>query len=298
MKQFQTFITEARVTKASSQAKRLGLVGDGHGDWYDKQGNLKAKTIAGELKQFVGREKAADDATDKNPAERGLAAPRASIAKDIVKNLGLEPTPSGSGAGSGGPVDSGTQAAMAAAKSAGPLTIAFDKFDDDSVSTNIFSTVEELASGTTYYIFPSRDSDIDEIKEKYPNISESIVDDQAAETIFDVLQSLYENGFDAINIVVRKSRAKAITELALQENGNLYHYVMLNVIPAEEKSIREQYIAGDIFQLGSMIEYGDRSGKVIRRGANHLICLDETKEMFRCWISEAKEVSFRLPVEF
>ena len=298
MKQFLTFITEARVTKASQQAKRLGLVGDGHGDWYDKQGNLKAKTIAGELKQFVGRQKAADDATDKNPAERGLAAPRASIAKDIVKNLGLEPTPSGSGAGSGGPVDSGTQAAMAAAKSAGPLTIAFDKFDNDSTSTNIISTVEELAAGSTYYIFPSRDSDIDEIKEKYPNISESIVDDQAAETIFDVLQSLYENGFDAINIVVRKSRAKAITELALQENGNLYHYVMLNVIPAEEKSIREQYISGDIFQLGSSIEYSGRSGKVIRRGANHLICVDEAKQMFRCWISEAKEVSFKLPVEF
>ena len=298
MKQFQTFITEARVTKASQQAKRLGLVGDGHGDWYDKQGNLKAKTIAGELKQFVGRQKAADDATDKNPAERGLAAPRATIAKDIVKNLGLEPTPSAGARGSGGPVDSGTQAAMAAAKSAGPLTIAFDKFDNDSTSTNIISTVEELAAGSTYYIFPSRDSDIDEIKEKYPSISESIVDDQAAETIFDVLQSLYENGFDAINIVVRKSRAKAITELALQENGNLYHYVMLNVIPAEEKSIREQYISGDIFQLGSSIEYSGRSGKVIRRGANHLICVDEAKQMFRCWISEAKEVSFKLPVEF
>ena len=41
MKQFQTFITEARVTKASSQAKRLGLVGDGHGDWYDDTENNK-----------------------------------------------------------------------------------------------------------------------------------------------------------------------------------------------------------------------------------------------------------------
>ena len=32
----------------------MGLVGDGHGDWYDKQGNLKAKTVAGELKMFSG----------------------------------------------------------------------------------------------------------------------------------------------------------------------------------------------------------------------------------------------------
>ena len=298
MKQFLTFITEARVTKASQQAKRLGLVGDGHGDWYDKQGSLKAKTIGGELKMFQGRQKAADDAEQGVPAERGLAAPRSTIAKDIVQNLGLQPPQTSQSGSPKGPVDSDTQAAMAAAKSAGPLTIAFDKFDDEGISSNIFSTVEELAAGSTFYIFPSRDTDIEELKNDYPEISESIIDDKNAESIFDVLQSLYENGFDAINIVVRKSRAKAITDLAYEQNGQLYHYVMLNVIPADERTIREQYIAGDIFQLGSSIEYNDRSGKVIRRGANHLICLDETKEMFRCWISEAREVSFKLPVEF
>ena len=276
----------------------MGLVGDGHGDWYDKQGSLKAKTIGGELKMFQGRQKAADDAEQGVPAERGLAAPRSTIAKDIVQNLGLQPPQTSQSGSPKGPVDSDTQAAMAAAKSAGPLTIAFDKFDDEGISSNIFSTVEELAAGSTFYIFPSRDTDIEELKNDYPEISESIIDDKNAESIFDVLQSLYENGFDAINIVVRKSRAKAITDLAYEQNGQLYHYVMLNVIPADERTIREQYIAGDIFQLGSSIEYNDRSGKVIRRGANHLICLDETKEMFRCWISEAREVSFKLPVEF
>tara|TARA_B100001996_G_scaffold69351_1_gene50678 strand:+ start:103 stop:465 length:363 start_codon:yes stop_codon:yes gene_type:complete len=90
VKQFHTFITEARVTKASSQAKRLGLVGDGHGDWYDKQGNLKAKTISGELKMFTGRERQDDVAVDK-PAAQGTIAPRSSFAKDIVSNLGLTP---------------------------------------------------------------------------------------------------------------------------------------------------------------------------------------------------------------
>tara|TARA_B100001996_G_scaffold9545_1_gene8043 strand:- start:327 stop:1223 length:897 start_codon:yes stop_codon:yes gene_type:complete len=298
VKQFQTFITEARTTKASSEAKRLGLVGDGHGDWYDRQGNLKAKTIAGELKMFQGRQSAADEVGNGGTAERGLAAPRATLAKDIVSNLGLEPKPQGTATGSS-VVPAETQAAMAAAKSAGPLTIAFDKFDDEGIASNIFATVEELAKDTPYYIFPSRDTDIDELKDAYPEISESIIDDKNAETIFDVLQSLYENGFDAINIVVRKSRAKAITELAYEQNGELYHYVMLNVIPAEERTIREQYIAGDLFQLGADIEYNKRLGKVIRRGANHLICLDEAKEMFRCWISDAKEVSaFHLPVDF
>ena len=276
----------------------MGLVGDGHGDWYDKQGNLKAKTISGELKMFTGRERQDDVAVDK-PAAQGTIAPRSSFAKDIVSNLGLTPPAtaqngSGSGAGTGAQASS----AISQAKASGPLTIAFDKFDKDEVTDNIIAAVEELAQGGTYYIFPSRDQDIDELKVMYPDISESIIDDKNAETIFDVLQSLYENGFDAINIVVRRSRAKAITDLAYEQNGELYNYTMLNVIPVDEKSIREQYLAGEVFNIGSEIEYGDRSGKVIRRGANHLICLDETKEMFRCWISEAREVSFKLPVEF
>ena len=109
---------------------------------------------------------------------------------------------------------------------------------------------------------------------------------------------MYENGFDAINIVVRKSRAEAISKLAYEQNGELYNFVMLNVIPAEERTIREQYIAGDIFKVGSLIESRGKEGKVIRRGANHLICLDEESNMFRCWVSEAKESHFMLPVDF
>ena len=47
MKNFGSFFKEAVETSASRQAKLLGLVGNGHGDWYDKQGNLVAKTMQG-----------------------------------------------------------------------------------------------------------------------------------------------------------------------------------------------------------------------------------------------------------
>ena len=67
MKQFDQFITEARITRASTQAKRLGLVGDGHGDWYDRQGQLKAKTVRGELKMFDAKAAAqSEDEREKN----------------------------------------------------------------------------------------------------------------------------------------------------------------------------------------------------------------------------------------
>jgi hypothetical protein len=43
MKNFTQFFTEARETSASQEAKKLGLSGDGHGGWYDKNGEFVAK---------------------------------------------------------------------------------------------------------------------------------------------------------------------------------------------------------------------------------------------------------------
>jgi len=52
MKSFSRFLLEAKETRASEQAKKLGLVGDGHGDWYSAQGEFVAKTVDGQLKFF------------------------------------------------------------------------------------------------------------------------------------------------------------------------------------------------------------------------------------------------------
>ena len=49
MKSFLQFISEST---AVQQAKRMGLVGDGHGGWYDKQGEFVAKTEGGKLKFY------------------------------------------------------------------------------------------------------------------------------------------------------------------------------------------------------------------------------------------------------
>lgn len=57
MKTFVQFIKEAKETLASTEAKNRGLVGDGHGDWYDTQGKLIAKTVDGKLKYFGQSEK-------------------------------------------------------------------------------------------------------------------------------------------------------------------------------------------------------------------------------------------------
>ncbi len=286
MKQFNQFILEARTTQASAQAKRLGLVGDGHGDWYDKQGSLKAKTIKGQLKIFTPK---AGDSKDEEKTSKSTSSSSSST-KD--KTSGSQTTTTAARTADYERLQQVVQTQQArqefdAMARKEPLTIAFDKFDNDEVTNNILAAVEETSQGSPYYIFPSRDADIARLKETYGDI---IIDDANAETIYDVLQSIYESGYNAINIVVRKSRAQEIAKLALEQNGQLYRYVMMNIVPVDERSIREQYIAGDIFKEGEYVETKKCSGAIIRRGANHVICLDENNKTFRSWINEIKMV--------
>ncbi len=296
MKQFDQFITEARITRASTQAKRIGLVGDGHGDWYDRQGQLKAKTVRGELKMFDAKAAAKDeDEREKN-------------SQSLASRSGATATATATAGGAGqvkpdvdrmGRALSNFQAKQQFDQAARnePLTVAFDKFDDDVVGDNIIATAAQTSE--EFYIFPSRDADIKRLKEAHPDLQEAIIDDANAETIYDVLQSIYENGYNSLNIVVRQSRAQEIAKLALEQNGKLYNYVMLNVIPVDERTLREQYVSGDLFKVGTFVESGDSVGKIIRRGANHLICVDDDAHMFRTWITECREVGkFNLGVDF
>lgn len=284
MKQFNQFILEARTTQASQQAKRLGLVGNGHGDWYDKQGALKAKTVKGQLKMFTPRQ-----GDDKDGEKSSQSAANSGSSK-TNKTDGSKTSTTTARTADYEKLQQVVQNQQArqefdAMARKEPLTIAFDKFDSDEVTNNILAAVEETAQGSPYYIFPSRDADIARLKETFGDI---IIDDVNAETIYDVLQSIYESGYNAINIIVRKSRAQEIAKLALEQNGELYRYVMMNIIPVDERSIREQYIAGDIFREGELVETKKSSGVIIRRGANHIICLDENNNTFRSWITEVK----------
>jgi len=52
MKKFSQFLEEATTSLASMQGKRLGLVPDGHGSWYDKNGEFTAKNQGGRLKFY------------------------------------------------------------------------------------------------------------------------------------------------------------------------------------------------------------------------------------------------------
>ena len=58
MKTFFHFLKEVAGSTAVQQAQRMGLVGDGHGGWYDKtSGEFVAKTEKGQLKFYNKRQK-------------------------------------------------------------------------------------------------------------------------------------------------------------------------------------------------------------------------------------------------
>jgi hypothetical protein len=290
MKNFNQFFAEAKTTSASQQAKRLGLVGDGHGDWYDKQGALKAKTVKGKLVFFDGQKnKSADQGSPEGQAVEPQIQQKASSDSTDARRSGPSVTTADVASKQAGRSASGGATVNPPAEGGRALTVAFDRFDDASVADNMFATLENV--GGQYFVFPSRNADIQSLKEAYPEFAESIIDDEDAETIFDVLQTLNDMGHNNINIVVRQSRANQTEELVGKYNGDLYNFSSINYIPVEERSVREQYVDGDILQIGAIVEnVHGQVGEIIRRGANHLICVTEGGEMFKSWIRDVVEV--------
>ena len=55
--------------------------------------------------------------------------------------------------------------------------------------------------------------------------------------------------------------------------------------------MRENYIGEKIYQIGHLVENLNTGlvGRIIRRGANHLICVTENNFMFKSWIKDVTE---------
>ena len=151
MKSFLQFISEAE-TQASSQAKNMGLSGDGHGDWYDKQGKLVAKTVNGRLKFFGNR------ALGKKIEPQVLAKPKTETPKP-EKN-----------------------------KEKKQLTVGFGRFNPPTIGhEKLMNTISKTAGkGGEYKIYPSRTQDskknplnptdkVEYMRKAFPDHAKSIV---------------------------------------------------------------------------------------------------------------------------
>ena len=58
------------------------------------------------------------------------------------------------------------------------------------------------------------------------------------------------------------------------------------------EGLRENYISDRIYQIGQLVENLNTGliGRIIRRGANHLICVTENNFMFKSWIKDVSGV--------
>ena len=59
----------------------------------------------------------------------------------------------------------------------------------------------------------------------------------------------------------------------------------------DTENLRESYIKKEIFNIGDKVENLNTGliGRIIRRGANHLICVAENNIMFKSWVKDLRE---------
>jgi len=257
MKKFSEFIVEARSSQAAQKAHKLGLRGDGHGYWIDKQQKRVARTFKGHLEFISGKKKGkGGDGEEQDNQEPSRGKPgKFKGQKPGKKRLGAKaPQPSGQKkaapqppAGSRG---AGQQPAGQAPKkdSRGDvITVVFGKFNPPTKShKKVFDSAKTTASGGVFYIFPSRTQDgkknpldpetkIAYMMEMFPEYADNIMDSDQFNTIFDVLQHMNKEGYTGVNIVCGAERVSEIDNLANKNNGQLYDFTSINVVSAGAK---------------------------------------------------------------
>jgi hypothetical protein len=275
---FVDFIKEATST-ASQQAARLGLQGNGHGDWYDNNGKLVAKTVKGSLK-FFGKKK--------GPGEDELTGPKDSV--------------------SGQKVPHDQQQAPAEEEPAedqptkGPLTVGFGRFNPPTIGHEaLLGAIKKTAADGEYKVYPSHSQDAKKnpldsetkvgfMKAMFPDHANNIVHDTKMRTIFDVLKSAYADGHSEVNIVVGDDRRSEFESLATKYNGQLYNFENINVISAGKRDPDAEGVEGmSASKLRKAAIHG-LMGRIIRQGTNYVIALTKEGMMFKSWIKDINEV--------
>ena len=231
MKSFFQFLNEAQ-SQASMQAKKLNLKSDGHGGWLDSRGNFVATTEDGKLK-FTDKKpkKAEDDTAGKAKAAQPQAQPKKpQPAEEQPKPKAKKPE-EGEGGG-----ESGEQTE--------DLTIVFGRFNPPTVGhEKLLSQAKKTAAGGDLKIYPSRTQDpkknpldpdmkISYMKKMFPDYEESIINDSEMKSIFNVLTTASDEGYENVNIIVGSDRQAEFENLATKYNGELYNFGEIRVISA------------------------------------------------------------------
>ena len=78
----------------------------------------------------------------------------------------------------------------------------------------------------------------------------------------------------------------------VQEDFNEASYILYEIAPKlDEKSLREAYFEGTIFKVGTIVENVNTGivSKIVSRGSNYVISVDENENIFRSWLKDLVE---------
>ena len=286
MKSFLTFLSEAT---ASQQAARLGLVGDGHGGWYDKNtGEFTAKTEKGRLKfynkrQSVGGKDPAQTEKEKNVSDPNFVDPRirqqaqAQPAQQAQPQQPQEPA---------GPPD--------VPKTKGTLTLAFGRFNPPTIGheqlMNVARDAAKKDKDGQYMIFPSRtqdkkknpldpDTKISYMQRMYPDHADNIVNDPETKTIFDVLKMAHNDGYTNVRIIGGADRVKEFDKLSGNYNGKLYAFDNIEVVSSGDRDPDAKGMEG-MSASRMRLAAAESDFKTFREGLPPNVKRSEAKELF------------------
>jgi len=87
--------------------------------------------------------------------------------------------------------------------------------------------------------------------------------------------------FDAVRTGMKVKKKKVEESYELWEIAPKY----------DPRGLRDQYVNKKIFNIGDIVESLNTGlvGRIIRRGANHLICLTQEENMFKSWVKDVME---------
>jgi len=241
MKSFFQFLSE---NTATQQAARLGLQGDGHGGWYDKNGEFVAKTEKGRLKFYNKRQKVGKQDPPQTDKEKNLStSTSAPAAGQEPASQQQAPAPE-EPAAQQAPAQEGPPAVE---KTKGTLTVAFGRFNPPTTGhEKLLDTVASNSDEGDYIIVPSRSNDkkknpldpdtkVSVMRQMFPQHSERIVNDPQNRTIFDVLKKAHMDGYAGVRIIGGGDRVQEFEKLSSNYNGKLYQFDNLEVLSAGDR---------------------------------------------------------------
>ena len=234
---FFNFLSEARKTRASEKARKLGLTSDGKGNWVDRGGNIKARTQGGELVFVDGKQATRDERDSEDKAVRQDTEDRASQAA------------------SADPEGEDKEEEESESKTGETITLVFGRFNPPTIGhQKLLDSAKSISDGDLK-IYPSRSFDPKKnpldpnqkaslMKKMFPDHAENIVNDEGVKSIFDALKLANDEGYSNVQIVVGSDRVSEFDSLAQKYNGDLYEFDSIETVSAGERDAEGEGVEG------------------------------------------------------